>query len=78
MPSPPDSADQAAPRPRRYLIAAGTSRYKNMPPDRQLPSVNEDLRRIASIFYSWAILLGYERVLASVSLRETQDSTALF
>jgi hypothetical protein len=50
MPSPQDSADQAGPPPKRFLIAAGTSKYKNMPADRQLPSVTDDLSRIVGLF----------------------------
>ena len=70
MPLPPDSADQAAPRPRRYLIAAGTSKYKNMPEDRQLPSVKDDLRRIVKLFQGE---FGYERVLAGLGDNPPND-----
>jgi Caspase domain len=69
MRSPPDSADQAEPPPKRFLIAAGTSIYKKMP-DRPLPSVEGDLSRIVGLFVG---KLGYERALLSLS--ENQDST---
>ena len=63
MPSPPDSADPAGPRPKRFLIAAGTAKYENLPEERQLPSVEDDLHRIVELFQC---KLGYERVLAGL------------
>ena len=70
MRSPPDSADHAEPRPKRFLIAAGTSRYKNMPEDRQLPSVEDDLSRIVKLFQGE---FGYERVLAGLGDNPPND-----
>ena len=70
MRSPPDFADHAEPRPKRFLIAAGTSRYKNMPEGRQLPSVKQDLSRIVKLFEGE---FGYERVLAGLGENPPHD-----
>jgi hypothetical protein len=69
MPSPPDSAERADPRPRKFLIAAGTARYRFLPESRQLPSVESDLRRIVKLFVD---KLGYERAL--LGLAENPES----
>ncbi|MFE5840288.1 caspase family protein [Streptomyces niveus] len=48
------------PAPRRYVIAAGTRHYTQLP---ELPEAHADVRRIADLFTS----MGYERVLTDVS-----------
>ncbi|MFM6760620.1 MAG: caspase family protein, partial [Microcystis panniformis] len=53
-----------------YLIACGTKDYKNLDPDKQLPSVETDLELVNSLFTSG---FGYERVLPSLHLNPTTD-----
>ncbi|MGW6310421.1 caspase family protein [Streptomyces niveus] len=48
------------PAPRRYVIAAGTRHYTQLP---ELPEAHADVQRIADLFTS----MGYERVLTDVS-----------
>ncbi|MEV4996913.1 caspase family protein [Streptomyces niveus] len=48
------------PAPRRYVIAAGTRQYTQLP---ELPEAHSDVQRIADLFTS----MGYERVLTEVS-----------
>ncbi|MFM7474592.1 MAG: caspase family protein [Microcystis aeruginosa] len=53
-----------------YLIACGTKDYKNLDPDKQLPSVETDLELVNNLFTSG---FGYERVLPSLHLNPTTD-----
>jgi formylglycine-generating enzyme required for sulfatase activity len=63
MPLPPASANQTDSPDDLYLIAAGTADYRFLPTERQLPSVEEDLRLIVELFTG---KLGYKRVLAGL------------
>jgi hypothetical protein len=37
---------------RRYLIASGVSRYDKLPADRQLASVQNDIKEVVTLFES--------------------------
>ena len=74
MPSPQDSADEPDRQGRRFLIAAGTARYKHLPDDAQLPSVSEDIRLIVDLFTK---KLGYERVLPELGKNPTSNALRL-
>src|SRR5437868_656094 len=60
MSSPPASVETPDPPGRRFLIAAGTARYRFLPEDEQLPSIDEALRLVIDLFTG---KLGYERVI---------------
>ena len=69
MRSPEDSRAEESLQARRYLIAAGTAHYENLPDDAQLLSVEEDLRRLVDLFKK----LGYQRVLPDLGQNPTDD-----
>lgn len=70
MLSPPPSTERPDPPGRRFLIAAGTACYQNLPEDEQLPGVEEAVRLVAELFTG---KLGYERVLPDLSVSPTAD-----
>jgi WD40 repeat protein len=70
VPSPQDSQPEQAPKERRYLIAAGTSHYKNLGADCELPAVKDDIRRIVELFTA---RLGYQRVLPELENDPTTE-----
>jgi len=70
MPSPPASTDDTSTHGQLFLIAAGTATYDHLSDDEQLPSVNDDLRRIVDLFTT---RLGYERVLPGLGDNPTSD-----
>jgi len=72
MPSPPGSAEEPNGQERRFLIAAGTARYAQLPENAQLPSVQDDIRRLVDLFTR---RLGYQLILPE--LGENPPSAAL-
>src|SRR4051812_17951439 len=70
MPSPVDSPPDIVPQPRRFLIAAGTSDYKHLPKDAQLPSVRQDLARIRKLFCE---TLNYEDALPDLKINPRKE-----
>ena len=74
MPSPPAWIDDTSTHGKLFLIAAGTARYDHLPDEEQLPSVNDDLRRIVEFFTT---RLGYERVLPRLGDNPTSGDIRL-
>ncbi len=58
------------PQQRRFLIAAGTSDYKHLPKDAQLPSVRQDLARIRKLFCE---TLNYEDALPDLKINPRRE-----
>ena len=68
MRSPSRSPNERAEGYRRYLIAAGTSDYRQLGPEAGLPSVANDIDRVRSLFVN---RMGYESVLTHLSASPT-------
>lgn len=59
---------------RYYLIACGTSEYKNFDDDKQLASVETDLERVVNLFTH---NFGYERVLVGLDINPNMPDITL-
>jgi Caspase domain len=73
MPSPPDSPPEppaAGDQPRRFLIAAGASRYELLGADDQLPLVDGEVERITRLFARF----GYEHSLPQLAQNPGVDA----
>jgi hypothetical protein len=57
---------------RRYIIAAGSARYENLPEERQLPSVISDVALVSS----WFVRHGFEYVLRELGESPTAGDLA--